>query len=69
MDMQMPEMSGVEATQEIRRRRTTHLPIIAMTANAQGQDRQACLAAGMDDFLSKPVEPETLYGMLLRWLG
>jgi signal transduction histidine kinase/ActR/RegA family two-component response regulator len=70
MDMQMPEMDGIEATRLIRRmprHRTT--PIIAMTANAFEEDRQLCLQAGMDDHLGKPVEPERLYEMLLRWLA
>jgi len=68
MDMQMPEMGGLEATERIRR-----LPgggaiaIIAMTANAFSEDREACMAAGMNDFLSKPMLPEALYATLLRW--
>ncbi|ACB33717.1 PAS/PAC sensor hybrid histidine kinase [Leptothrix cholodnii SP-6] len=69
MDMQMPRMDGLEASQEIRRTRTTqNLPIIAMTANAFSEDRARCLAAGMDDFVSKPVDPEALYAVLLGWL-
>ena len=68
MDMQMPEMGGLEATERIRR-----LPggkavaIIAMTANAFSEDRDACLAAGMNDFLSKPMLPEALYATMLKW--
>jgi two-component system sensor histidine kinase/response regulator len=68
MDMQMPIMDGLEATRQIRHSGNTSTPIIAMTANAFGEDRAACLEAGMDDHLPKPVDPESLYAMLLRWL-
>ena len=69
MDMQMPEMDGLEATRQIRRlpgHATT--PIIAMTANAFHSDRRLCLEAGMNDHVSKPVEPAILLGLLLHWL-
>ncbi|TXI86976.1 MAG: response regulator [Cupriavidus sp.] len=69
MDMQMPVMSGVEATREIRRLPSWEdRPIIAFTANAFDEDREACRASGMDDFVSKPVEPSMLYKAILHWL-
>jgi two-component system sensor histidine kinase/response regulator len=68
MDVQMPEMDGFEATGRIRQMaRHQALPILAMTANAMEQDRLACLEAGMNDFITKPVEPEALLETLRRW--
>ncbi|MEW6218165.1 MAG: PAS domain S-box protein [Thermodesulfobacteriota bacterium] len=70
MDVQMPQMDGYQATAGIRALATgRHLPIIAMTAHALADDRQRCLAAGMDDFLTKPVELATLAATLGRWVA
>ncbi|HEV7462983.1 MAG TPA: response regulator, partial [Methyloceanibacter sp.] len=69
MDMQMPVMDGIEATRIIRsERRFKSLPIIAMTANAMESDRDLCLEAGMDDHIAKPIDPDQLFGVLLRWI-
>ncbi len=68
MDVQMPGMDGLAATRALRAERGPALPVIAMTAHAFGEDRAACLAAGMNDHVAKPVDPERLYATLLRWL-
>ncbi|HEX5930451.1 MAG TPA: response regulator, partial [Methyloceanibacter sp.] len=69
MDMQMPVMGGIEATRVIRSNpRFKKLPIIAMTANAMASDRILCLEAGMSDHIAKPIDPDQLFGVLLRWI-
>jgi signal transduction histidine kinase/CheY-like chemotaxis protein/ligand-binding sensor domain-containing protein len=67
MDMQMPEMDGIEATKYIRQHFEVQPVIIAMTANAMREDREICLQAGMNDYLSKPVKPEDLMMMMEKW--
>ena len=69
MDMQMPKMDGIAATQGIRALPGYgEVPIIAFTANAISEERSRCLDAGMNDFVTKPVYPESLCGMVLKWL-
>jgi len=70
MDIQMPNMDGTEATAIIRQCAGGNklLPILAMTANAYAEDREACLAAGMDDHIPKPVDPQVLFATLCHWL-
>jgi CheY-like chemotaxis protein len=71
MDLQMPVMDGFEATVELRRREGNsgqRVPIVAMTANALDEDREACLAAGMDDHLAKPATLGNLERVIRRWL-
>ncbi len=69
MDMQMPGIGGLEATRQMRTLENgKSLPILAMTANAFAEDKARCFDAGMNDFISKPVDPDNLYGILLRWL-
>ncbi len=69
MDVQMPVMDGFEATKKIRAKLQDryHIPIIAMTAHAMKGDREKCLAAGMDDYISKPIKPSDLYAMIEKW--
>ena len=69
MDMQMPVMDGVTATMEIRKTLAADvLPIVAMTANAMQQDRDRCIEAGMQDFVTKPIEPDDLWKALIKWV-
>jgi len=68
MDVHMPDVDGLEATRQIRAVETAgtqRTPIVALTANAYGEDREACLAAGMDDFLVKPLDRERLAAVLM----
>jgi hypothetical protein len=67
MDIHMPEMDGIEATTRIRAR-GDRTPIIAMTASSFADDRERCAAAGMDDFIAKPVDAGLLDNVLARWL-
>src|SRR5262249_31902657 len=70
MDMQMPVMDGLRATRAIRSNpHLEKLPIIAMTANAMASDREQCLTAGMNDHSGKPIDPDELFSVLLRWTG
>jgi len=69
MDMQMPELDGIEATRRIRQDEAlSHLPIIALTANAMRDHEAECLSAGMNDFLSKPFDPEQLFAVIQKWV-
>ncbi len=74
MDCQMPVVDGFQATRQIREWEHScevprHIPIIALTANALSGDRELCIASGMDDYLSKPIMPDVLFGMLDKWLS
>ena len=69
MDMQMPVMDGVTATKAIRSKpQLSNLPIIAMTANVMAADREKCIEAGMNDHVAKPIDPDELFTVLLRWI-
>jgi len=68
MDCEMPTMDGYEATRRIRESSHVRVPIIALTAHAMAGDRDRCLAAGMDDFISKPVDLKLLADLLTKWL-
>ena len=70
MDVQMPRLNGLEATRRLRALpHGADVPVVALTANAFAEDRALCLAAGMNDFVAKPVKPELFFGILVRWLA
>ncbi len=71
MDCQLPELDGYETTRYIRQRETTcsRMPIVGVTAHAMVGDREKCLAAGMDDYLSKPIQLDDLEALLEKWLS
>lgn len=70
MDMQMPNLNGPDAARRIREMPgLSQVPIVAMTANAFAEDRQRCLDAGMNDFVTKPIDPDRLFAVILRWLS
>lgn len=68
MDVQMPEMDGISATRRLRAQGYSEIPVIALTANNRDSDRQECRAAGMSDFLAKPIKYEDLHGCLSKWV-
>jgi two-component system sensor histidine kinase/response regulator len=70
MDVQMPDIDGLEVTAAIRKGEINsgkHIPIVAMTAHAMAGDKERCLEAGMDDYITKPIRPEQLMDVLRRW--
>jgi two-component system sensor histidine kinase/response regulator len=71
MDFHMPEMDGLDTTRELRRRegKGRRTPVIAMTASVMEEDRQKCMAAGMDDFMAKPIQMDEISRMLSKWLS
>ena len=69
MDIQMPEMDGYEATRSIRQNGFNNIPIVAMTANAMKGDRELCLEAGMNDYITKPIKREIVFQVLEKWLN
>ncbi len=69
MDMQMPQMDGLTATREIRNLGFKDLPILGLTANAFASDRQRCIEAGMNDWITKPVSPQNMIEKINEWLN
>jgi len=67
MDVQMPEIDGLETTRILRRQQEFQPVIIAMTANATREDQEECIAAGMDDYISKPIQLNRLVAMIENW--
>ena len=69
MDVTLPDISGIDVTKEYRRQAVGqhHLPIIALTAHAHSDDKELCLASGMDDFMVKPLSPEALKAILVKY--
>jgi CheY-like chemotaxis protein len=68
MDVHMPEVDGLEATQTLRHRGYQEVPIVAMTADAMKEDRDRCLEAGMNDYMSKPIKREEVFTMVRKWV-
>jgi CheY-like chemotaxis protein len=68
MDIQMPEMDGFKTTKAIREKGFNTIPIVAMTAHAMKGDREKCLNAGMDDYISKPINREQVFTVLEKWV-
>jgi CheY-like chemotaxis protein len=69
MDVQMPKMDGLEATREIRNRGFNDIPIVAMTANAMKGDREICIDAGMNDYITKPIKREIVFQIIEKWVN
>ena len=68
MDVQMPELNGLDATKVLREKGFSQIPVVAMTANAMIGDKEKCLEAGMNDYISKPIKREIVFEMLRKWV-